>query len=93
MVDHINGVNGMGGMQPTRRPKTAYRMSEIPAQTDSVEFTSDVMRLRGVEGVRMERVMAVKSQVASGNYFTAEKLDTALDRALDDVLGQLFGAK
>ena len=93
MVEHVNGVNGMGGMQPTRRIKTAYRMSEAPAQTDSVEFTSDVMRLRGVEGVRMDRVMAVKSQIADGSYFTRDKMDVALDRALDDAFGQLFGAR
>lgn len=92
MVEHVNGVNGMGGMQPTRRIRNAYRMSDIPAPSDSVEFTSDVMRLRGVEGVRMERVMAVKSQIAAGSYFTADKLDKALDRALDDAIGQLFGA-
>lgn len=93
MVDYVNGVNGMGGMQPTRRVKTAYRITETPTQTDSVEFTSDVMRLKGVEGVRMERVMAIKSQIAGGKYFTADKIDVAMDRALDDAIGQLFGAQ
>lgn len=93
MVDHINGVSGMGGMQPARRLKAAYRMSETPVQADSVEFTSDVMRLRGIEGVRMDRVMAVKSQIAAGGYFTGDKLDAAMDRALDEAIGQLFGAQ
>lgn len=91
LVDNINGVNGLGGMQPTRRIKNAYRMSDMPKPADSVEISSDVMRLKGVEGLRMDRVMAVKSQVAAGTYFTAEKLDIALDRALDEAMGQLFG--
>lgn len=91
MVENINGVNGMGGMQPARRLKAAYRMSETAIPADSVEFTSDVMRLRGIEGVRMERVMAIKSQIAKGNYFSGDKLDAALDRAMDDALSQLFG--
>lgn len=86
-MDQINAVGSMGGIQPMRSMKAAYRMSETPAPTDSVEIGSDVMRLRGVEGVRLDRVMAVKSQVEAGNYFTAEKFDIALDRALD----QLFG--
>lgn len=86
-MDQVNAVNGLGGMQPARRMKAAYRMSDAPAATDSVEIASDVMRLRGVEGVRLDRVMAVKSQIAAGSYFTAEKLDAALDRAID----QLFG--
>ncbi len=92
MVEHVNGVNGMGGMQPTRRMKAAYRMSETPTPADSVEITSEVMRLRGVEGVRLDRVMAIKSQIASGTYFTQDKLDKAFDRALDDAVGKLFGA-
>ncbi len=93
MVDHVNGVGGMGGMQPSRRAKNVYRMSDMPVAADSVEFSSDVMRLRGIEGVRMDRVMALKSEIASGSYFTDDKLDTALDRALDDAIGQLFGAQ
>ncbi len=92
MVDNLQGVNGMGGMQPSRRSKTTYRMSDAPVPADSVEISSDVMRLRGIEGVRMDRVMAVKSQIAAGEYFSAGKLDKALDRALDDALSQLFGA-
>lgn len=93
MVDNINGVNGMGGVQAPRRTKTVYRMTDVPAKADSVEFSSDVMRLKGVEGVRMERVIAVKAQIASGNYFTNDKMDVSLDRALDDALGQLFGGR
>ncbi len=87
MVDQINGLNGVGGVQPMRKMKAAYKMSETPVHGDAVEFSSDVMRLRGVEGVRLERVMAVKSQIAGGNYFTAEKFDKAIDRALDELFG------
>jgi hypothetical protein len=87
MMDNIGGVQNSGGLNPTRRTKTAYRLSETPKPADSVEL-SGVMRLKGVEGgVRLDRVMAVKSQVDAGTYFTAEKLDAALERAFD----QLFG--
>lgn len=90
MVDHVNGVNGMGGVQPIRRMKAAYRMSNVPSPADSVEIPTDVMRLSGIEGIRLDKVLAVRSQIASGTYFTPDKLDVALDRALDDALGQLF---
>ncbi len=79
----------MGGMQPAKRLKAAYKFSEPAAPSDSVEISSEVMRLKGVEGIRMEKVMAVKSQVRAGGYFTPEKLDKALDIALD----QLFGLR
>ncbi len=85
MMDHINTVQGAGGLHQTRRAKTAYRMSETPAPADSVEL-SGVMRLRGVEGgIRLDRVMAIKSQIDAGTYFTPEKLDIALDRAFDQI--------
>ncbi len=87
MMDNIAGVQGSNGMHPARRSKTAYRLLATPAPADSVEL-SGVMRLNGVEGtVRLDRVMAVKSQIDAGTYFTPEKLDAALDRAFD----QLFG--
>ena len=89
MLEHVNGINGMGGVHPVKRHKEAYRMSEPSIPADSVEISSEVMRLKGVEGVRMEKVMAIKSQIDAGSYFTPEKLDMALDAALD----QLFRAR
>ncbi len=87
MMDHIGNIQGSGGAQAIRRSKTAYRLSETPPIADSVEISS-VMRLNGVEGtVRLDRVMAIKSQIDAGTYFTPEKFDIALDRAID----QLFG--
>ena len=85
MLEHVNGINGIGGLQPTRRTKEAYRLSEPSIPSDSVEISSDVMRLKGVEGVRMEKVMAIRSQIEAGTYFTPEKLNLALDAALDQI--------
>lgn len=86
MVDNINGVFGTGGAQPARRMKPAYRFSETPAPADSVEISSDIMRLRGIEGeIRLDKVMAVKSQIEAGTYFTADKLDKALDAAISSL--------
>ncbi len=87
MMDHIGAIQGNGGVHPARRSKTAYRLSDTPPIADSVEISS-VMRLNGVEGtMRLDRVMAIKSQIDAGTYFTPEKFDIALDRAID----QLFG--
>lgn len=90
MVDSIGALGAMGGMQAPRRMKAAYKMSETATPSDTVEIGSDVMRLQGIEGdIRLDRVMAIKSQIAAGNYFTAEKFDIALDRAID----QLFSGR
>ncbi|MDR0362322.1 MAG: flagellar biosynthesis anti-sigma factor FlgM [Planctomycetota bacterium] len=88
MVDHINGMNGMGEMRPVRRSRTSYRVNERQIPSDSAEIASDVVRLRGVEGVRMEKVMAIKTQIKAGAYFTEDKFSTALDKALDSLFGE-----
>ena len=94
MVDNVNGLGGMGGVQQPRRTKTTYRISEANMQpVDSVEFKSDVMRITGLEGIRLDKVMAIRSEIAEGDYFTTDKLEIALDKALDDALGQLFGGR
>jgi len=38
--------------------------------------------------VRIERVLAIRSQLAKGSYSVADRLDAALDRILEDLLQQ-----
>ena len=85
MVDQVNAVNGMDGARPTRRLMSTYKISGHLAPADSVEISPDVMRLKGIEGVRMEKVMAIRSLIEDGIYFTPDKLDKALDAALDQI--------
>jgi hypothetical protein len=89
-MDNVNAVNGMGGLAPRRKITQTYNFSETPAPADSVELSSDVMRLNGIKGVRLERVMEVQSKMISDpHFFSGKKIDIALDRAIDDVLGRL----
>lgn len=89
MVDNVNGLGGAGAIQPRRGVRGAYRFAETPAAADSVEISSEVLRLRGVEGgVRMDKVLAIRGMIATGAYeFTDAKLGHALDRAMDEALG------
>ncbi|MDR3210393.1 MAG: flagellar biosynthesis anti-sigma factor FlgM [Planctomycetota bacterium] len=87
MVENLSGLNHVNGAQQIRRYKQPYRLNETAEATDSVEFSSDVVRLRGVEGLRLEKVMDIRSQIQAGTYFTPEKLDKALDSALDQFFG------
>ena len=38
--------------------------------------------------IRIERVLAIRSQLAEGSYSVADRLDAALDRILEDLLQQ-----
>lgn len=86
MVDSVNPLGQ--GAAAARRAKSAYRMggASSPAR-DTVALSGDVMRLRGVQGLRLDKVMTIRGQMEAGTYLTPEKIDVALDRAID----QLFG--
>jgi hypothetical protein len=38
--------------------------------------------------IRIERVLAIRDQLAKGRYSTADRLDAVLDRILEDLLQQ-----
>jgi len=86
MVEHVPNV-GPGGQAQAGKLKRAYQMPEAKRGEDAVELSSDVMKLKGVEGIRLDKVMEVKRAIANGTYLTPEKLDKALDRAIGDATG------
>ncbi|MCX7934665.1 MAG: flagellar biosynthesis anti-sigma factor FlgM [Planctomycetota bacterium] len=86
MVEQVPQVSGgAGGALPKKVRSSSRAEGGMPA--DAVELSSEVMRLRGIEGIRLEKVMKIRRAVLSGTYLTSEKLDIALDRAIDDALG------
>ncbi len=86
MVEHIPQVSGgADGVSPKKLRRAGKTEGNAP--TDAIELSSEVMRLRGIEGIRLEKVMKIRRAVLSGAYLTADKLDVALDRAIDDALG------
>jgi len=46
-----------------------------------------ISRVHEMPDVRAERVGQIKQQIAEGTYETAEKLDVALGRLLDELAG------
>ncbi|MHC4871851.1 MAG: flagellar biosynthesis anti-sigma factor FlgM [Planctomycetota bacterium] len=88
MVDNINNVNSLGGANPSRRLHKAYTNPQKPAEkSDSVQMSSEIKDLSQMEGIRLEKVMAVKKALAEGTYITDEKLDIALDKGIDEAYG------
>jgi anti-sigma28 factor (negative regulator of flagellin synthesis) len=84
MVDNVSGIGGMGDAQASQQARKAYELPEVPRGQDEVALSSDVMKLRGMPGINFEKVMEVRKALAEGTYLTPEKLDKALDRAIDD---------
>ena len=76
--------------QPQRLAETGGKPSTTPVdQLDLSSTISGINRLQpsaeiaGGGEIRIERVAEIRRQIASGNYETADKLDAALDRLLD----------
>ncbi len=86
MVDNVPHVGPTGGSVPARQLKNAYQTPQTTRGDDAVQLSSDVMQLRGVEGIRLDKVLEVKRAIAEGTYLTAQKLDQALDKAIDEAL-------
>lgn len=83
-------ISSANRAQPQKPSESAPRVSSAPVdQLDLSSAAANVNRLQGsseIAGggeIRIERVAEIRRQIASGSYETAEKLDAALDRFLD----------
>ncbi len=55
---------------------------------DHVDISSEAQMLAGMNdtsGIRAERVAEIREQIEAGQYETADKLDTAIERLLDEI--------
>lgn len=87
MVDNVPQV-GMGGAAHPRKVRHNVELPKPERGADAVQISADAAKLREAQGVRMDKVMEVKRAIADGTYLTPEKLDRALDKAIDDAIGE-----
>ena len=62
--------------------------STAPSVNDEVSISDAAQQLeqiRQLPDIRQDRVDAIRSQIASGTYETADKMDVALSRLLDEI--------
>jgi negative regulator of flagellin synthesis FlgM len=89
---YIHGISHIHAPQPINAP---HRLSpaQVGGQTsvsgvDQLDISPEadfVAQVRDLPDVRADRVAAIRAQIASGTYETAEKLDLALNRLLDEI--------
>jgi negative regulator of flagellin synthesis FlgM len=90
---YIYGTSHIHAAQPLNPP---HRLT--PSQGDSGGFSTRgvdqldispeadfVAQARELPEIREDRVAAIRSQIQNGTYETAEKLDIALSRLLDEI--------
>jgi anti-sigma28 factor (negative regulator of flagellin synthesis) len=62
--------------------------TSIPRATDRLELSGHSHLLAALRSneVRVDKVGVIKSQIEAGTYESAEKLDIAIDRLLDEIM-------
>ena len=90
---HIYGPAHLHGAQPISPPHGSHiskpSAPNQPGQIQDELDISDAGRLmeqaKGAAEVRQDVVDRIRGQIADGSYETADKLDIALDRLLDEI--------
>lgn len=85
MVNHIGGVGGAGGSVPANKLKSMYNLPGAARGADQVELSSGVREASPADVARMKKLEEIRRAVADGTYLTEEKLNLALNRAMDQV--------
>jgi len=89
----IYGPAQLHGAQPLSAPHTS-RVSSSSTQATSApiqdeltlsDAASYVDQVNQMPEVRQDRVAAIRAQIAAGTYETDDKLDTAVNRLLDEI--------
>ncbi len=89
---HIQGPMHVHGAQPINAPHRVQANHSTPHvdstggadQLDISPQADFLSRVRDVPDIRADRVAQIREAIAAGQYETADKLDVALDRLLDE---------
>ncbi|NQU20704.1 MAG: flagellar biosynthesis anti-sigma factor FlgM [Candidatus Nealsonbacteria bacterium] len=84
---HLHGPQQVGPPHSTRPSEPVARPDATPIN-DEVDISQEarlVEQTHQIPDVRQDRVDSIRSQLAAGTYETAEKLDVAVDRLLDEI--------
>ncbi len=78
--------NGEGARKrPSQESASAARADDLFEVSDAAHFLA---KLRSMPDVRQDVVQRAKQQIADGTIDTPEKLESALDEMIKDVLGE-----
>jgi hypothetical protein len=90
-VPGIDGGSGLGPLEPGNRQNTTPARAAAPSPlADSVEISQRARLLDEIARlpeIRQDKVQAARDALRQGTLDTPERLDTALDVLLDEILG------
>jgi negative regulator of flagellin synthesis FlgM len=93
-MTNINGVQPPAAPQPIEgisQAGSVNRPLETGNISDVVEISSSaaslVAKVKDIPEVRTELVQRVKAEIAAGTYETPERIELAVDRLMDELIG------
>ena len=88
----VYGPSQLHGAQSINTPHISRtgntQSTSSTSQTDQVDISPAAQlagQLSDIPDIRQDRVASLKAAIASGTYETDDKLNTALDRLLDEI--------
>jgi negative regulator of flagellin synthesis FlgM len=89
-IQGTSNVHSAQSLRPPHRAAGANASSGLSHSygADELDISSEadfISQARDLPEIRHERVAEIRAQIASGKYETAEKLDIALERLLDEI--------
>jgi negative regulator of flagellin synthesis FlgM len=87
-ITKIHGPHGINAPHAPFRGQAAGGAEKSQAVGDSVTISSAAeaaIQATETAGIRQDVVNRIRSEIAAGTYETPAKLDTALDRLIDEI--------
>jgi negative regulator of flagellin synthesis FlgM len=85
-MTHIHSAQPIHGPhRPAAPAPAAGPAASTPDQVDISPLAELVAQARDLPEIRADRVAAIRAQIAAGTYETADKLQIAVDRLLDEL--------
>lgn len=89
-IQGVQNATPAAGIEPVSAVNADIRPAESAGVTDTVEISTVAKmaaKIADLPEVRSELVERVKAELAAGIYETPEKMDIAIERLVDDLMG------
>lgn len=81
-ANHVHGPHNLSG---PHSPHSAKGPASRPQAVDQLDISAEAAAASQAGEVRTDLVNRIKGEIAAGTYETADKLDSALSRLLDEI--------
>lgn len=84
---YLHGTQAIGAPHATRgaQPSAATAPSGIRDELQISDAGNLIDQVRSLPDIRQDRVAQIRESIAAGTYLTPDKLDSAVERLLDEV--------